>query len=59
MTISYKLIPYLDGPPVSVQMLENGVPKLSIPFYPGNTDYEEYLEWLAEGNEPLPADEPE
>jgi hypothetical protein len=23
---------------------------------PANTDYAEYLEWLAEGNEPLPAD---
>jgi len=23
-----------------------------------NTDYQEYLKWLAEGNEPLPADEP-
>ena len=22
----------------------------------GNTDYAEYLKWLAEGNEPLPAD---
>jgi len=30
-----------------------------IPFDPGNTDYQEYLAWLAEGNEPLPADEPE
>jgi hypothetical protein len=27
-----------------------------IPFDPANTDYAEYLEWLAEGNEPLPAD---
>jgi hypothetical protein len=26
-----------------------------IPFDEGNTDYQEYLEWLAEGNEPLPA----
>jgi hypothetical protein len=27
-----------------------------IPFDPVNTDYQEYLSWLAEGNEPLPAD---
>ncbi len=30
-----------------------------IPFLEGNTEYQEYLAWLAEGNEPLPADEPE
>jgi hypothetical protein len=27
-----------------------------IPFDPMNTDYQEYLKWVAEGNEPLPAD---
>jgi hypothetical protein len=27
-----------------------------IPFDPANTDYAEYLKWLAEGNTPLPAD---
>jgi hypothetical protein len=29
-----------------------------IPFDPANMDYVAYLAWLAEGNEPLPADEP-
>ena len=29
-----------------------------IPFDPDNTDYQAYLKWLEEGNEPLPADEP-
>lgn len=25
-----------------------------IPFAPGNRDYQEYLDWLAEGNSPIP-----
>jgi hypothetical protein len=29
----------------------------AIPFDPDNTDYQEYLKWVAEGNTPLPADE--
>ena len=27
-----------------------------IPFDPANTDYQAYLQWLSEGNQPLPAD---
>jgi hypothetical protein len=27
-----------------------------IPFDLANTDYQEYLKWLEEGNEPLPAE---
>ena len=30
-----------------------------IPFDEANTDYQAYLKWLSEGNEPLPADEGE
>jgi hypothetical protein len=48
--------------PKNAQELLQGIKRLSdnafIPFDPANTDYAEYLEWLAEGNEPLPADEP-
>ena len=29
-----------------------------IPFDTRNGDYQEYLKWLAAGNEPEPADEP-
>jgi hypothetical protein len=28
-----------------------------IPFDPANTDYQAYLKWLEEGNQPLPAEE--
>jgi len=30
-----------------------------IPFDPSNTDYQEYLKWVAEGNTPEPPDQPE
>ena len=30
--------------------------RLSIPFEPENTDYQEYLEWVAAGNTPEAAD---
>jgi hypothetical protein len=30
-----------------------------VPFDESNTDYQEYLKWVAEGNEPLPPDSQE
>jgi hypothetical protein len=41
----------------SISKLKNGVIVLSIPIEPANTDYQEYLKWLEEGNTPLPAEE--
>jgi hypothetical protein len=38
--------------------IENNEPT-AIPKAPGNRDYDAYLEWLTEGNEPEPADEPQ
>jgi len=48
-----------DSQGQSARCIKRLADKAYIPFDPANTDYQEYLKWLAEGNEPLPADTPE
>jgi len=49
-----QVIPMFDGQP------QGHIKRLSdnafIPFDPANTDYQEYLKWVAEGGVPEPAD---
>jgi len=56
MTVTYQLANYL-GELCAIQKKIDGAFNGSIPLDPDNTDYQEYLAWLAEGNTPLPADE--
>lgn len=51
----YKLRKNVFGEVDMVERLSDGG---LIPFSSQNTDYQAYLEWLAEGNVPTPADEP-
>ena len=42
---------------ISNQVIRRVADGACIPFDPDNVDYQAYLRWCAEGNEPLPADE--
>jgi len=50
----YKLTKNSNGQNNGVQRLSDGA---FIPFDPANTDYQAYLKWLEEGNQPEPAEE--
>ena len=45
-----------NGEVIGVQKID-GNHVLCIPFAEDNTDYQEFLKWCAEGNQPEPADE--
>lgn len=50
-----KLIDTLTG--AEANIVQRLADNAFIPFDEANTDYQQYLEWLAQGNTPEPADE--
>ena len=52
----YKLINDPQGNNATIRLTTDDGNIMFIPFDPANTDYQEYLEWVAEGNTPEPAE---
>lgn len=51
--MTYQLFNDIAGNPCTVKRLSDDT---FIPLDPDNKDYQKYLEWVAEGNTPLPAE---
>jgi len=54
--INYQYIYGLDGVTVNQTVIKRLPDNAMIPVDPDNTDYQAYLAWVAQGNEPLPAE---
>jgi hypothetical protein len=53
--IMYKLLPETQFPAQCIKRLSDNA---FIPMSESNTDYQQYLAWVAQGNTPEPADTP-
>jgi hypothetical protein len=51
----YQLV--LNFPGGVPQVVKRLADNVFIPFDPANTDYQQFLRWCEEGNQPLPADD--
>ena len=52
----YRQIRSVDTNEIVTNLIVRISDEACIPFDPLNTDYQDYLEWLAEGNTPQPPD---
>lgn len=52
----YKQTKNKDGS-INTSQIQRVLDGTWIPFDPANSDYQQYLKWLEEGNTPLPAEE--
>ena len=54
----FLIVHHPDGSSDQTSMIKrtDTTPNLFIPFYPDNTDYQEYLAWVADGNTAEAAD---
>ena len=48
--------PFTNMTTTIIRFNDNGT-HTGIPMVEDNTDYQAYLKWVAEGNQPIPADE--
>ena len=58
--MSYQLVNRPDtNETCCIKYSKGSKPPVFIPMDTNNTDYQEYLEWVAEGNTPQPPDQPD